>query len=76
MKNSRARFYWSGDGESFLPVGEELDASQLSDDYYEEAKHGLRFTGTFLVLCCQDTSGQRQPAEFEYLIYDPDNEAL
>ncbi len=76
VKNSRARFYWSGDGESFLPVGQELDASQLSDDYYEEAKHGLRFTGTFLVLCCQDTSGQRQPAEFEYLIYDPDNEAL
>ena len=41
----------------------------FSDDYYDEAKHGLRFTGGFIVLCCQDLSGQRCPAEFSYFSY-------
>ncbi len=76
VKNSKAQFYWSGDGDRFFPVGEILDATQLSDDYYDEKKHGLRFTGTFIVLCCQDTSGQRCPAEFEYLVYEPEVGAL
>lgn len=72
VRNREAQFYWSGDGESFNKVGDALDASQLSDDYYDEKMHGLRFTGTFVVLCCQDTSGQRCAAEFEYLMYRPD----
>lgn len=76
VKNSEALFYWSVDGERFVPVGERLDAAQLSDDNYDEIKHGLRFTGTFIVLCCQDTSGQRCPAEFGYLIYNPDDAVL
>ncbi|WP_243099373.1 MULTISPECIES: glycoside hydrolase family 43 protein [Clostridia] len=71
VKNKTAQFSWSPDGENYFEIGEELDATKLSDDYYNEAEHGLRFTGTFIVLCCQDTSGQRCPAEFEYLTYSP-----
>lgn len=71
VRNREAQFCWSPDGERYQNIGEILDASQLSDDYYDEAVHGLRFTGTFLVLCCQDTSGRRCRAEFEYMIYQP-----
>lgn len=46
-----------------------LYATQLSDDYYDEFKNGLRFTGSFIVLCCQDTSGRYREAEFEKFVY-------
>lgn len=46
-----------------------MDATQLSDDYYDEFKNGLRFTGSFIVLCCQDTSGRYREAEFEKFVY-------
>lgn len=76
VHNNELQFYWSDDGETYEQIGDLLDATQLSDDYYDETKHGLRFTGTFIVLCCQDTSGQRRPAEFEYFIYNPSSEEI
>jgi len=69
VRNAQASFWWSADGADYQSIGEVLDASQLSDDYYDEEIHGLRFTGTFVTLSCQDTSGRRWPAEFEYLKY-------
>ena len=48
---------------------DKADATQLSDDYYDEFKNGLRFTGSFIVLCCQDTSGRYREAEFEKFVY-------
>lgn len=69
VNNDKADFYWSYEGEENHKIGETLDATQISDDYYDEAKHGLRFTGGFIVLCCQDLSGQRCLAEFSYFSY-------
>lgn len=67
----RAEFFWSVDGENFEKLGKTMDATQLSDDFYEEDLHGLRFTGTFIVLCCQDLQSRQKSAEYEYFIYQP-----
>lgn len=69
VHNDKADFYWSSDGIIFEKIGDTLDATQLSDDYYDEFKNGLRFTGSFIVLCCQDTSGRYREAEFEKFVY-------
>lgn len=56
-------FYYSKDGEAWLRAGELLDASRLSD----EACGG--FTGAFVGLCCQDMTGQKKHADFDYFEY-------
>lgn len=73
VDNSKAIFEWSIDKKVYHKIGEFIDITHLSDDYYDETTTGLRFTGTFVVLCCQDVSGQRKTAEFscfEYNGYD------
>jgi xylan 1,4-beta-xylosidase len=59
------QFSYSLDGESWQTIGEPLDASLLSDDFGVE----WGFTGTFIGLACQDLSGQRKVADFDYLEY-------
>lgn len=70
-EKDRVDFFWSQDGERFTKLGNTLDATQLSDDFYREDIHGLRFTGTFIVLCCQDLQSRSKSAEYEYFIYQP-----
>ncbi|WP_298838309.1 family 43 glycosylhydrolase [Clostridium sp.] len=63
-----AQFSYSLDRKHFFDVGPILDATVLSDDYY--AKIGeFRFTGAFIGICCQDLSGQKKYADFDYLKY-------
>jgi xylan 1,4-beta-xylosidase len=59
------QFYYSKDGEEWIKIGPEFDASTLSDEYTEPN----RFTGAFVGLCCQDLSGQRKEADFDYFEY-------
>ena len=65
LNDSDLQFFWSEDGKDFDQVGPTLDASILSDDY------GTRwgFTGTFIGLACQDLSGRREIATFDFLEY-------
>jgi xylan 1,4-beta-xylosidase len=63
FNNSSLKFQWSQDGHLFHDVGENLDASILSDDY---GKH-WGFTGTFIGLACQDLTGSRCKADFSFL---------
>jgi len=64
----QAQFSYSLDRKNFIDVGPVLDATVLSDDYY--AKIGeCRFTGAFIGICCQDLSGQKKYADFDYLKY-------
>ena len=49
VNNDKADCYWSWESEENHKIRETLDATQISDDYYDEAKHGLRFTGGFIV---------------------------
>jgi xylan 1,4-beta-xylosidase len=60
---STLQFLWSSDGQKFQTVGPALDASILSDDYGDY----WGFTGTFVGLACQDLTGGRRPAEFDFL---------
>jgi len=59
------QFSWSRDGETFEPVGPVLDASLLSD----ETTGSWAFTGTMVGVCCQDVSGRRAHADFDWLEY-------
>jgi len=58
--------YAVGDGAwSRLPG--HLDASILSDE--AAAPGSPNFTGAFVGVCCQDLTGMRHPADFDYFVY-------
>ena len=48
------------------PIGDDFDASILSDEHCREGK----FTGAFVGLCCQDLTGNRQHADFDWFEYE------
>jgi len=64
----RLRFYYAAEKNQWIPIGAVYDCSNLSDEYYELIGDG-RFTGAFVGLCCQDTSGSGLHADFDYFIY-------
>ena len=55
LEYQKLLFSSSLDGEAWQPVGGELDASILSDDYGDD----WGFTGAFVGLACQDLTGRR-----------------
>lgn len=59
---------YSLDGQTYFTVYTD-DISYLSDDAYSEIGE-YRFTGAHIALCCQDTTGERTPADFEMFCYD------
>ncbi len=59
------QFSYSADGKEWTLIGPIFDASTLSDEYTEPC----RFTGAFVGLCCQDLSGQRKHADFDFFEY-------
>lgn len=59
------QFFYSKDGKEWWKIGPVMDASILSDEYTEPN----RFTGAFVGLCCQDLSGQKIAADFDYFEY-------
>ncbi|HEX7712574.1 MAG TPA: glycoside hydrolase family 43 protein [Bacillota bacterium] len=61
----RLRFYYSSDGEQWLQVGGNFDYSRISD----EGINKLAFTGAMIGICCQDLSGMRKHADFDYFEY-------
>ncbi len=65
-KKETAQFSYSLDGEHYVEIGAPLDATILSDDYFDQTGHGM-FTGAFVAICCQDTSGERKPADFDWI---------
>lgn len=67
------RFYYSRDGEEWLAIGGEMDATKLSDENAELVKDGIAldqgFTGAFIGICAQDLSGRQLHADFDYFTY-------
>ncbi|MGJ8693487.1 MAG: glycoside hydrolase family 43 protein [Thalassotalea sp.] len=65
------QFYFALEKNSWQKIGPVLDGSILSDDYVEHAETRFHpcFTGAFVGLACQDLSGQKLPADFEYFDY-------
>lgn len=63
------RFAYSFDNKEWNYLKEVFSSSQLSDDYISRNTDDGFFTGAFVGMCCQDFTGQRQNADFDYFIY-------
>jgi len=61
----KLQFFYSMDGENWITIGEVLDSSIMSDEY----KDKLRFTGSFVGMCCQDLDGTKRYADFDFFEY-------
>lgn len=71
MNRDKLQFAYSLDGATWTNIGPELDASILSDDYVREGGLHYRaaFTGSFVGMCCQDLTGNKLHADFDYFSY-------
>lgn len=64
------RYSYSFDGEKWTTIPINLYSHKLSDDYIQG---GGFFTGAFVGMQCQDTSGQNVHADFDYFVYKEDH---
>jgi xylan 1,4-beta-xylosidase len=62
---ARLRFFYSTDGDEWVPIGDEQDASTLSDEYALP----WAFTGNFVGMACQDLTGSGKAADFDWFEY-------
>jgi xylan 1,4-beta-xylosidase len=63
----RLHFAWRLDSEDWRRLPGQWDASILSDEAGPPGNPN--FTGAFVGMCCQDVSGARRPADFDYFEY-------
>ncbi|HOP11704.1 MAG TPA: glycoside hydrolase family 43 protein [Oscillospiraceae bacterium] len=68
VKTRDLQFYYSVANEEFKSIGPVFDTVALTDDH--SALTG--YTGAFVGLCCQDLTGQKTPADFDYFDYSED----
>jgi xylan 1,4-beta-xylosidase len=61
------RFGYRTGKEKWIWLPEQFDASILSDEASAPGKPN--FTGAFVGMCCQDSSGQARPADFDFFEY-------
>ena len=59
-------YAYSFDGKDWQTIPIQFQSHKLSDDYIQG---GGFFTGAFVGMQCQDTSGQNRHADFDYFIY-------
>ncbi len=62
------RFEWSIDNQQWYNVPVELDQSLICDETGKG--EGANFTGAFVGMCCQDMSGVRKAADFDFFNYE------
>ena len=67
VDHAEARFSWSLDGDSWSEIPVVLDQSLLSDEAGMEGAE--QFTGAFVGLTCNDLTGGRKHADFEFFSY-------
>jgi xylan 1,4-beta-xylosidase len=58
------QFYYSLDNQNWECIGPELSCDAISDEF----ENGLRFTGAFCALACQDLTGSGIEADFRELV--------
>jgi xylan 1,4-beta-xylosidase len=61
-------FAYSIDGINWQVIDQVFDASTLSDEFDAGGTHA-HFTGAFVGICCQDTSGEKRHADFDFFEY-------
>ncbi|MGK0281486.1 MAG: xylan 1,4-beta-xylosidase [Patiriisocius sp.] len=69
VNRQQLHFSYSLDGDNYLQLPATLDYSLLSDEVGDGGEHA-NFTGSFVGLCCQDMSGQSNPADFHFFEYN------
>lgn len=71
LNREAIRFYYATNPDQWTAIGPVLDGSILSDDYVrdEENRYRPAFTGTFIGICCQDLSGKKLHADFDWFEY-------
>jgi xylan 1,4-beta-xylosidase len=65
VDRDQGRFSYSLNSLNWEQLEPILDMGRLSDDYIG----GKSFTGNFVGICCQDLSGSRKHADFDYFEY-------
>ena len=74
FKHDRYQFQFAQAGGAWQDFGPALDAAMLSDEFATQFVNGFArsfgFTGNFIGIACQDLSGQRLAADFDYLSYE------
>ncbi|WP_207636424.1 glycoside hydrolase family 43 protein [Alkaliphilus metalliredigens] len=73
VKTSTYEYGYSFDGHNWITIPVEFYSYKLSDDYIQG---GGFFTGAFVGMQCQDTSGANQYADFDYFIYKEGKEVM
>jgi xylan 1,4-beta-xylosidase len=71
LNGADLQFYYGLKQNEWIPVGNVLNAGILSDDYVRDGGTRYRpaFTGAFTGLCCQDLTGAKIPAYFDWFDY-------
>jgi xylan 1,4-beta-xylosidase len=74
LNGADLQFYYAIKENEWIKAGTVLNAGILSDDYVREGGSRYRpaFTGAFVGLCCQDLSGSKIPAHFDWFSYKED----
>lgn len=67
VSGMRLQFEWAYPGEAWQTAGPELDARILSDEAGKG--EGAQFTGSFVGMTCNDMTGMRLHADFDYFAY-------
>jgi xylan 1,4-beta-xylosidase len=71
LNGAELQFYYALKENEWIKAGNILNAGILSDDHVRDG--GIRyrpaFTGAFVGLCCQDLSGNKHPAYFDWFAY-------
>lgn len=71
VKTTIYHYSYSFDGENWTQIPIPFYSYKLSDDYIQG---GGFFTGAFVGMQCQDISGERKHADFDYFVYKPAGE--
>jgi xylan 1,4-beta-xylosidase len=71
LTGAELQFYYALEKNQWVKAGTILNAGILSDDYVREGGTRYRpaFTGTFVGICCQDLSGNKIQAHFDWFTY-------
>ena len=71
FEGARLQFYVKEEAGVWEKVGPVLDGSILSDDYVQDISNRYRpaFTGAFVGLACQDLTGNKKYADFDWFKY-------
>ena len=71
FNREKLQFYFALKEKEWQKIGNILDGSILSDDYVQHGglQYRAAFTGAFVGLCCQDLTGHKLHADFDWFDY-------